>query len=122
MTTTTTYTDAFCEIADDVIRQLEDGAPCERVRTLAAGGYYFEAVRIFYAYLPARPEHGWPAAVARVALDVSPTGGRRPAHEVRVFWDTAGFGELDHYNANQWAADLAGAVLEMLDPTADYAR
>jgi hypothetical protein len=115
MALTTPYTTAVHEIADDIIRQMDDGhAPHRRSPTLAAGGYYFESVRVFYADI-----HGTdmiPNGVARVALDVSPTNARRPAHEVRVSFDA------HDYDAGEAAADIAAAVLDMIDPMAAYAR
>lgn len=113
-TTTTTYADAIHAAADDVIRQLEDGeSPPRRCPTLAAGGYYFEAVRVFFADVTADHEHGIPAGVARIALDMTPHR-RRPAHEVRIL--------LEDPTTNDAAHDLAAAVLDMIDSTADYAR
>lgn len=116
-TTTTTYADAVAAIADDIIRQIEDGtAPVRRCSTLAAGGHYFEAVRVYYADVTGDHDHGIAGGVARIALDVLPAAGRRPAHEVAVYLQAPGDGTT--YTAD----DIAAAVLDQLDPTADYAR
>lgn len=115
--TATTYAAAVAAIADDIIRQLDDGcAPCRRCSTLAAGGHYFEAVRVYFADVTGDHEHGIAGGVARIALDVSPTAGRRPAHEVAVYLEAPGDGTT--YDADE----IARAVLDQLDPTADYAR
>lgn len=109
------YAAAVAAIADDIVRQIEDGtAPVRRCPTLAAGGYYFEAVRVYYADIIGDQAHGIPRGVARVALDVSRP--RRPAHEVRVCFDPPGDGTT--YDADE----IAAAVLDLLDQTADYAR
>lgn len=125
MTTTTPATEyaaAVAAIADDVIRQLEDGdAPRRRVITQAAGGHYFEPVRIFYADLIGDQAHGIPRGVARVALDVERTNGRRYAHEVRIYFDRPA-GPCGHVGTAQDADEIAAAVLDRLDSTADYAR
>lgn len=115
------YADAVREAADDVIRQLEDGAPCQRMRTLAAAGYHFEDVRVYFADVTASPARGLPAGVARVSLDVSPTRGRQPAHEVRVFLQPVPM-PIAARPCAKFADDIAAAVLDMIDPTADYAR
>lgn len=115
MSTTTDYAAAVASIADDVIRQIEDGhAPCRRCTTLAAGGYYFETVRVYFADVGRDEAAGIPRGVVRVALDVAPY--RRPAHEVAVFLEAPGDGTTEH------ADNIANAVLDRLDPTADYAR
>lgn len=115
--TETNYAAAVAAIADDVLRQLEDGdAPCRRCPTLAAGGHYFEAVRVYFADVAGDHAHGIAGGVARIALDVSPTGGRRPAHEVAVYLEAPGDGTT--YDADE----IARAVLDRLDSTADYAR
>ena len=117
MTTTTTYADAVRDAAEDVIRQMIDGeAPDRQHNYQAANGDHYPCVRVYFADIYASPAHGIPAGVARVVIDVSPTRGRQPAHEVRVFLDPAPVCPVDI------ADDLAAAVLEMLDPTADYAR
>jgi hypothetical protein len=104
-------------IADDIIRQLEDGhAPCRRCPTLAAGGYYFESCRVYFADTLPMPDHGIPAGVARIAIDTRPYRGRYPAHEVRVFLESPGDGSTEAADA------IAAAVLDLLDPTADYTR
>jgi len=112
--TETSYTAAVRRLADDVIRQMEDGdAPRRRCTTLAAGGHYFENVRVYYADLAGDQAHGIPRGVVRVALDMSRP--RRPAHEVRVCFD----GMTDTvYDADA----IALAVLDMIDNTANYAR
>jgi hypothetical protein len=112
-TTATTYADAVREIADDVIRQLEDGHAASRQHNFqTAAGDYLPSVRVFFADFTAEPEHGIPAGVARVALDLAPY--RRPANEVRVL--------LEAPTTNGAAHDIAAAVLDMIDHTADYAR
>lgn len=116
------YAAAVAAIADDIIRQIEDGtAPARRCPALTAGGYYVEAVRIHYAEIfgvsivgATGGDFTIPAGVARIALDVSRP--RRPAHEVRVCFDPPAAAGIHA------AADIAAAVLELLDPTADYAR
>jgi hypothetical protein len=117
MTTTDPYADVVRDAAEDVIRQMIDGgAPSRQHNYRAANGDHYPSVRVYFADIYAIPAHGIPAGVARVVIDVSPTRGRQPAHEVDVFLDPAPACPVDI------AADLAGAVLEMLDPTADYAR
>ncbi len=112
--TETNYAAAVRRLADDVIRQMEDGdAPCRRCFTLTAGGYYVETVRTYYADLAGDQAHGIPRGIVRVALDVSRP--RRPAHEVRVCFD----GMTDTvYDADA----IALVVLDMIGSTADYAR
>lgn len=135
MTTTTPATDyaaAVAAIADDIVRQLEDGdAPRRRVITQAAGGHYFEPCRIFYADIVGVSVGGSftiPAGVARIALDLDATHARNYAHEVRVCFDPPGDGRspnlarLHAAYVTDMAADIAAAVLDLLDPTADYAR
>lgn len=115
------YAAAVAAIADDIVRQLEDGtAPARRCPALTAGGYYVEAVRIHYAEIfgvsivgATGGDFAIPSGVARIALDVSRP--RRPAHEVRVCFDPPAAAGIH-------AAAIAAAVLERLDPTADYAR
>ncbi len=118
MTTATTpatyYAAAVATIADDIVRQLEDGAPYVRHASLAAGGHYFEAVRVYYVDLPARCHPDIPAGVARIALDVSPSNRRRPAHEVRVCFDSPAA------IAIHAADDIAHAVLDQIGSAADY--
>lgn len=125
MTTTTPatqYAAAVAAIADDIIRQIEDGtAPARRCPTLAAGGHYFEAVRVYFTDVIGDQAHGIPRGVARVALDVDRTHGRRYAHEVRVYFDRPA-GPCGHAGTTQDADEIAAAVLDLLDPTADYAR
>jgi hypothetical protein len=123
MTTTTPATDyaaAVAAIADDIIRQIEDGtAPARRCPVLTAGGYYVEAVRVYYADIVGGP-WGIPSGVARVALDVSRP--RRPAHEVRVCIEPANR-TMDATAAAELAGlAIAAAVLDMIDNTAEYAR
>jgi len=114
-TTATTHAAAIREAADDIVRQLEDGqAPHRRSTTLAAGGHYFEAVRVYFADI--YPTETIPRGVARIALDVSPLNARRPAHEVAVYLESPGDG------TTYLADDIAAAVLDMIDGTADYAR
>ena len=116
------YAAAVAAIADDIVRQLEDGdAPARRCPVLTAGGYYVETVRVYYADVigvsivgAAGGDFAIPSGVARVALDVSRP--RRPAHEVRVCFEPPSDAGIHA------AADIAAAVLDLLDPTADYAR
>lgn len=121
-TPATSYAAAVAAIADDIVRQLDDGeAPCRRCSTLAAGGYYFEAVRVYFAEVIGDQAHGIPRGVARVALDMERTHGRRFAHEVRVYLDRPA-GPCGHAGTTQDAEEIAAAVLDLLNPTADYAR
>jgi hypothetical protein len=114
--TETNYAAAVAAIADDVLRQIEDGdAPCRRCTTLAAGGYYFENVRVYFADVTGDIAAYIPRGVARVALDLSPTAGRRPAHEVAVYLEAPDDTTYD-------AEAIARAVLDRLDSTAAYAR
>ena len=118
------YAAAVAAIADDIVRQLEDGdAPRRRVITQAAGGHYFEPCRIFYADtigISVADSGGSsftiPAGVACIAIDLDPSHPRRHANEVRVCFDPPA---AEGIHA---AADIAAAVLELLDQTADYAR
>jgi hypothetical protein len=113
--TATDYFSAVAAVAEDIVRQIEDGtAPARRCPVLTAGGYYVEEVRIFYADIIGGGPFQMPAGVARVALDVGRP--RRPSHEVRVCLDPPGDGTT--YDADQ----IAAAVLARLDSTADYAR
>lgn len=115
MNATTTYADAVRDIAEDIVRQLEDGyAPRRRNTCVSAGGYTIEPTRTFYADVIGGQT--LPRGVARITLDTSPINARRPAHEVSVYLDQDG---TDHGEA---AADIAAAVLDMIDSTADYAR
>ena len=112
----TNYTRAVRMIADDIVRQIEDDhAPSRTYSRMTAGGDVVDTVRVFFADLP----HNWhpaiPAGAARVALDLDPCS-RRPAHECRVMFDA------HDYDAGEAAADIAAAVLELIDNTAAYAR
>lgn len=68
------------EIADEILRNLDDSTyAVRREPRLTAGGYYSEPYQIFYC--------DFPGGVARIVFDCSPIDQRRPAHEVRVFFD-----------------------------------
>ncbi len=114
-TPATEYAAAVRAIADDIVRQIEDGhAPHRQYNYQAASGDHLPSVRVYFADIAAEPAHGIPAGVVRVAIDLAPY--RRPAHEVRVFPDpTTG-------RRAGVAADIAAAVLDMIDNTAEYAR
>lgn len=91
--------------ADEIIRQLDDGdAATRRGIVLTAGGTYRESVRVHYADLPAIDD--MPGGVVRLAVDVDPTRGGRPAHECRVLFDRGGHEE--------YGQAVAAAVLACL--------
>lgn len=93
------------EIADEILRNFDDGTAASRRETrLTAGGYYIEAVRVFYC--------DFPGGVARIAADIAPINPRRPAHEVRVFFDDP--------SRSSEAAAVAAAVLDTLDFSLAY--
>jgi hypothetical protein len=115
--TTTAYRDAVNAIADDIIRQLDDGdAPARRVTTLAAGGFYFESVRVFYADICGDASRGLPRGVCRIAIDMDAARNASPrkrAHEVQAHVDAGSVIAAD---------DIANAVADMIDTTQPYAN
>jgi hypothetical protein len=118
-TTATTYADAVREIAEDVIRQMIDGeAPDRQHNYQAANGDHYPSARVFFADITANHEHGIPAGVARVSLDLA--GWRWPTHEVRVFLQPVPM-PIAARACAKFADDIAAAVLDMIDNTADYA-
>jgi len=122
MTTTTSYADAVRDAAEDVIRQMIDGeAPDRQHNYQAANGDHYPNVRVYFADICASPAHGIPAGAARVAIDVSPTRGWQPSHEVRVFLQPVPM-PIAARACAKFADDIAAAVLDMIDNTADYAR
>lgn len=117
-TETMTYAEAVQAIADDVLRQIEDGhAPHRTHNAQSAAGDYFPVVRIYFADVPHRWHPSIPAGVVRVAFDLAPISPLHPAHEAQVFFEQT-------VNAQPWRAAeaIAAAVLERIDDTADYAR
>jgi len=120
MTTTTPATDYAAAVryaADSVLAQIEDGhAPHRQYNAHSADGQHRPSVRVFFADLPYRVHPTIPAGAVRVAVDLDPTRGRWPVHEARVFF------EPHDYDAGEAAADIAAAVLDMIDNTAAYAR
>lgn len=115
--TTATYRDAVHAIADDIIRQLDDGhAPARRVTSLAAGGFYFESVRVFYADVCGDASRGLPRGVCRIAIDMDASRNasrHKRAHEVQVHIDAGSVIAAD---------DIANAVADMIDTTQPYAN
>jgi hypothetical protein len=122
MTTTTptpatAYAAAVRYAADSVLAQIEDGhAPHRQYNSQSADGQYRPSVRVYFCDLPYRAYPTIPAGAVRVAVDLDPTRGRWPVHEARVYF------EPHDYDAGQAAADIAAAVLDMIDNTAEYAH
>lgn len=113
----TEYTRAVEYIAESVIQQIEDGhAPHRQYNAQCADGEHRPSVRVYFADIPylGHLTGTVPGGAVRVAVDLAPY--RRPAHEARVFF------EPHDYDAGEAAADIAAAVLELIDGTADYAR
>lgn len=109
-----TLADMLDVIADDVARQIEDGhAPARTYTAQTAGGYYVETVRIFWCEFPANAQYRIPAGSVRVAFDLAWEHLRRPAHEIRVYFEGVAPGRpLDRLDT--MAADLADRVRELL--------
>lgn len=107
--------DIVPEIAADVITAMIDGdAPHRDYSAQCADGSYRPQTRIYFAELPRLYHPSIPAGAVRVAMDLDPVRARRPAHEVRVYFE--------HQAADGLAAAIAAAVLDQIDNTADYAR
>ena len=112
----TDYSRAVLAIANDIIRQMDDGHAAARTYTTwCADGIYRDSARIFYADLPHRWHYAIPSGVARVALDLDPTHASRPDNECRVTFDAHG------YDAGEAAADIARAVLDLVARADAYA-
>lgn len=93
------------ETADEILRNFDDSTcAVRREPRLTAGGYYVEPYRVFYC--------DFPGGVARIAADYAPIDPRRPAHEVRVFFD-------DPARSSE-AAVVAAEVLDGLDAALTY--
>jgi hypothetical protein len=110
------YTRAVLAIANDIIRQMDDGHAAARTYTTwCADGVYRDSARIYYADLPHRWHKMIPAGVARVAIDLDPTHASRPDHECRVCFDA------HDYDAGEAAADIGRAVLDLVSRGEAYA-
>lgn len=93
------------ETANEILRNFDDVTyAVRREPRLTAGGYYVEPYRIFYC--------DFPGGVARITADCAPIDPRRPAHEVRVFFD-------DPARSSE-AAAVAAEVLDGLDAALTY--
>lgn len=93
------------ETADEILRNFDDVTYAVRRETrLTAGGYYVNAVQVFYC--------DFPGGVARIAADIAPINPRRPAHEVRVFFDDP--------SRSSEAEAVAAEVLDGLDAVLTY--
>lgn len=113
----TEYTRAVEYIAESVIQQIEDGhAPHRQYNAQCADGEHRPSVRVYFADIPYSVHPTIPGGCVRVAIDLDPIRARWPVHEARVFF------EPHDYDAGEAAADIAAAVLELIDGTADYAR
>jgi hypothetical protein len=95
------------EVADDILRNFDDITYAVRRETrITAGGYYVEAYQIFYC--------DFCGGVARIAADMAPINPRRPAHEVRIFFDDP--------SRSSEAAAVAVEVLDGLDAALEKTR
>jgi hypothetical protein len=112
----TDYSRAVLAIANDIVRQMDDGHAATRTYTSwCADGVHRDSARIFYADLPHRWHNAIPSGVARVALDLDPTHAGRPDNECRIAFDAHG------YDAGEAAADIARAVLDLVARADAYA-
>lgn len=112
----TDYSRAVLAIANDIVRQMDDGHAATRTYTSwCADGIHRDSARIFYADLPHRWHCAIPSGIARVALDLDPTHASRPDNECRITFD------VHHYNAGEAADDISRAVLDLVARADAYA-